>query len=209
MEGNPSETVVRKFLCALPSHMTQPRLYFGLSQREYFLVAGRNVLSIRYQQSSDMAKRNSQRKSGGLIRANGSCNCSQFPTKRVNLSHFPGIFKEIKGSCASLHEHDDFYANNLYLNYGEIGQTVKQLMDEFQRKAKSHQKVESIADMKAFVENYPQFKKMSGTVSKHVAVISELSSQVGKRNLLEVSEMEQELACQNQHSQQLQVNQTI
>lgn len=46
---------------------------------------------------------------------------------------------------------------------------------------------------------------MSGTVAKHVAVISELSSLVAKRNLLEVSEMEQELACQNQHSQQLQV----
>ncbi|XP_075236861.1 vacuolar protein sorting-associated protein 45-like isoform X2 [Lycorma delicatula] len=46
--------------------------------------------------------------------------------------------------------------------------------------------------------------KMSGTVSKHVAVISELSTLVTKRNLLEVSEMEQELACQAQHSAQLQ-----
>lgn len=31
-------------------------------------------------------------------------------------------------------------------------------MEDFQRKAKSHQKVESIADMKNFVEAYPQFK---------------------------------------------------
>ena len=46
----------------------------------------------------------------------------------------------------------------MYLNFGDIGQTIKSLMDEFQAKAKSHQKVESIADMKAFVENYPQFK---------------------------------------------------
>lgn len=46
----------------------------------------------------------------------------------------------------------------MYLNFGDIGQTIKSLMDEFQTKAKSHQKVESIADMKAFVENYPQFK---------------------------------------------------
>ena len=35
-------------------------------------------------------------------------------------------------------------------------------MEEFQTKAKSHQKIESISDMKNFVENYPQFKKMSG-----------------------------------------------
>lgn len=51
-----------------------------------------------------------------------------------------------------------FLLQNMYLNFGDIGQTIKALMDEFQAKAKSHQKVESIADMKAFVENYPQFK---------------------------------------------------
>lgn len=46
----------------------------------------------------------------------------------------------------------------MYLNYGEIGQTVKELMDDYQKKFKSTQKVESIADMKNFVETYPQFK---------------------------------------------------
>uniref|UniRef100_A0A2K5SDR0 Vacuolar protein sorting 45 homolog n=1 Tax=Cebus imitator TaxID=2715852 RepID=A0A2K5SDR0_CEBIM len=56
----------------------------------------------------------------------------------------------------------------------------------------------------AFVENYPQFKKMSGTVSKHVTVVGELSRLVSERNLLEVSEVEQELACQNDHSSALQ-----
>jgi vacuolar protein sorting-associated protein 45 len=46
---------------------------------------------------------------------------------------------------------------------------------------------------------------MSGTVSKHVTVVGELSSLVTRHHLLEVSELEQELACQNEHSQQLQV----
>ena len=46
----------------------------------------------------------------------------------------------------------------MYLNFGDIGQTIKSLMDEFQLKAKNNQKVESISDMKAFVESYPQFK---------------------------------------------------
>lgn len=55
------------------------------------------------------------------------------------------------------------------------------------------------------MENYPQFKKMSGTVSKHVTVVGELSRLVSERNLLEVSEAEQELASQNDHSGALQV----
>ena len=68
------------------------------------------------------------------------------------------MFKDIVLSSSQ----DEFYAANLYSNFGEIGQTIKLLMEEFQNKAKSHQKIESIADMKNFVENYPQFKKMSG-----------------------------------------------
>ncbi|XP_073989668.1 vacuolar protein sorting 45 isoform X2 [Rhodnius prolixus] len=121
---------------------------------------------------------------------------------RVNLSRIPGISKDLSEVVLSS-EHDEFYADNLYLNYGEIGQTMKELIDEFQKKAKSHQKVESVTDMKAFVEHYPNFKKMSGTVSKHLVIIGELSSLVTKRSLLEVSEMEQEMACQDQHSQHL------
>lgn len=57
----------------------------------------------------------------------------------------------------------------------------------------------------AFVDNYPQFKKMSGTVSKHVTVVGELSRLVSERHLMEVSEVEQELACQSDHSRAQQV----
>jgi len=59
--------------------------------------------------------------------------------------------------------------------------------------------------LQAFIENYPQFKKMSGTVSKHVTVVGELSRLVAKQELLEVSETEQELVCQGDHSASLQV----
>ncbi|KZC15037.1 Vacuolar protein sorting-associated protein 45, partial [Dufourea novaeangliae] len=122
---------------------------------------------------------------------------------RVNLSHVKGISKELKEVVLSA-EHDEFYANNLYHNFGEIGQTIKELMDEFQKKVKKHQKVESIADMKTFLETYPLFKKLSGTVSKHVTVVGELSSLVERHHLLQVSELEQELGCQTDHSVQLQ-----
>lgn len=47
---------------------------------------------------------------------------------------------------------------------------------------------------------------MSGTVSKHVTVVGELSRLVSERQLMEVSEVEQELACQNDHSSAQQVS---
>jgi hypothetical protein len=36
------------------------------------------------------------------------------------------------------------------------------MMNEYQKKAQTHQQLESIADMKRFVEQYPQFRKISG-----------------------------------------------
>lgn len=101
---------------------------------------------------------------------------------RVDLTGIDGAPKDMKEVVLST-EQDEFYANvsqmpfhsesrkslntynfdllpkqNIYSNFGEIGQTIKNLMDEFQIKAKSQKKVESIADMKNFVETYPQFK---------------------------------------------------
>ncbi|CAH1989561.1 unnamed protein product [Acanthoscelides obtectus] len=122
---------------------------------------------------------------------------------RVNLSNVPGIPKEMTEVVLSA-EQDGFYARNIFMNYGEIGTSIKQLMDQFQTKAKSHQKIESIADMKNFVEAYPQFKKLSGNVAKHVTVVGELSSMVNKYNLLDVSEVEQEISSQADHSAHLQ-----
>ncbi|GAB0089066.1 vacuolar protein sorting-associated protein 45 [Sergentomyia squamirostris] len=122
---------------------------------------------------------------------------------RVDLSGISGAPKDMKEVVMSV-DQDEFYASNMYSNFGEIGTTIKGLMDEFQKKAKDQKKVESIADMKNFVESYPQFRKMCGTVTKHVVVIGELSNQVGKNLLLEVSELEQEIACRADHSAQLQ-----
>ncbi|XP_065060122.1 vacuolar protein sorting-associated protein 45-like isoform X2 [Rhopilema esculentum] len=123
---------------------------------------------------------------------------------RIDLSRVPGISKDLKEVVLSA-EHDEVYRDNMYLNFGEIASNMKQLMDEFQKSAKSNQKLDSIADMKAFVENYPQFRKMSGTVSKHVTVVSELSRLVSEFCLLEVSELEQDIACRSDHAQHLQL----
>lgn len=48
--------------------------------------------------------------------------------------------------------------------------------------------------MKRFVEEYPEFRKLGGNVSKHVALVGELSRLVGRDKLLEVGELEQGLA---------------
>lgn len=53
--------------------------------------------------------------------------------------------------------------------------------------------------MKAFVKNFPDIKKLSGNVTKHMTLIEELQRQVKTKNLLDISEVEQELACVEDH----------
>ncbi|GMP46544.1 hypothetical protein CsSME_00014655 [Camellia sinensis var. sinensis] len=92
-------------------------------------------------------------------------------------------------------EQDAFFKVNMYENFGDIGLNIKRMVDDFQQVAKSNQKIQTIEDMAKFVDNYPEYRKMHGNVSKHVTLVTEMSKIVDERKLMLVSETEQELAC--------------
>merc|ERR1719482_1015169 len=74
------------------------------------------------------------------------------------------------------------------------------MMETFQAKTKSSKDISSIADMQKFVDAYPEFRKLSGDVTKHVTLLGEINRLVDKHSLMEVSQLEQELACTEDHS---------
>mgnify|MGYP001161035998 CR=1 FL=1 len=121
---------------------------------------------------------------------------------RVDMSRAPGIRKDLKQTVLSPAD-DTFYATNMYKNFGDIGGAVKELLNRYQTELKDNQNLSSIADMQNFVDKYPEFKAMSTNVSKHVAVIGELSRLVDQHKMMDVSHLEQELACTDDHSSQL------
>ncbi|KAG1342821.1 putative Vacuolar protein sorting-associated protein 45 [Cocos nucifera] len=92
-------------------------------------------------------------------------------------------------------EQDAFFKANMYENFGDLGMNIKRMVDEFQQIAKSNQNIQTIEDMAKFVDNYPEYRKMQGNVSKHVTMVTEMSRIVEERKLMLVSETEQELAC--------------
>ncbi|KAF3445556.1 hypothetical protein FNV43_RR10732 [Rhamnella rubrinervis] len=92
-------------------------------------------------------------------------------------------------------EQDSFFKSNMFENFGDIGMNIKRLVDEFQQYSESNQKIQTIEDMAKFVDNYPEYRKMHGNVSKHVTLVTEMSKIVEKRKLMLVSQTEQELAC--------------
>ena len=91
---------------------------------------------------------------------------------------------------------DPFFQTHYLSTFGDLGQSLKDYVQQYQAKsaATSPSSINSIADMKRFVEEYPEFRKLGGNVSKHVALVGELSRLVGKDKLLEVGEIEQGLA---------------
>eukprot|EP00339_Tiarina_fusa_P000965 CAMPEP_0117048520 /NCGR_PEP_ID=MMETSP0472-20121206/33537_1 /TAXON_ID=693140 ORGANISM="Tiarina fusus, Strain LIS" /NCGR_SAMPLE_ID=MMETSP0472 /ASSEMBLY_ACC=CAM_ASM_000603 /LENGTH=554 /DNA_ID=CAMNT_0004761645 /DNA_START=16 /DNA_END=1680 /DNA_ORIENTATION=+ len=95
---------------------------------------------------------------------------------------------------------DEFYKTNLYANYGDLGEAVKRKAMEAFEQGKRNQNIQSIEDMKNFLQNYPEFQKLSSNASKHVNILTELSSVVSKKHLYPVSEAEQELAANSDHS---------
>ena len=103
-------------------------------------------------------------------------------------------------------DQDPFFKKNMYLNFGDLGQNAKEYVEQFASKQQGSQKLDSIADMKRFIEDYPEFRKLSSNVTKHVTLVGELSRRVGEDSLLDVSELEQSLACTDNHSNDVKVD---
>lgn len=88
----------------------------------------------------------------------------------------------------------------MLLNLGDLGANIKSHVDEYQSKTKTKLKIGSIGEMKRFIEEYSEFRKLAGNVSKHVALVGELSRIVDKNSLLAVGELEQNMACLESHA---------
>ena len=127
---------------------------------------------------------------------------------RVNLQTAPGVKPELKEIVLSV-DQDPFFNANLYDNFGDLGASIKNYVLEYQSRTSSHSKIDTVQDMKKFVEEYPEFRKLGGNVSKHVTLLGELSRLVEKDRMLEVSELEQSLASQESHTSDLQTLQRL
>lgn len=107
---------------------------------------------------------------------------------------------------------DPFYSETLFSNFGDLGASIASYVSSYQSRnaaltgGKSTNRLETVADMKRFVEEYPEFKRLGGNVSKHVTIVGELSKVVERDGLLEVSEVEQSLASQESHAADLKVS---
>ncbi|GMN48386.1 hypothetical protein TIFTF001_017548 [Ficus carica] len=168
-----------------------------------FLAMKRRPI-IRYQRTSDVAKRIAQETSKLMYQQESGL----FDFRRTENSPLLLVLDRrddpvtpllnqwtYQAMVHELIEQDSFFKSNMYENFGDIGMNIKRLVDEFQQVAKSNQNIQTIEDMAKFVDNYPEYRKMHGNASKHVTLVTEMSKIVEERKLMLVSQTEQELAC--------------
>ena len=118
---------------------------------------------------------------------------------RVNLKAVEGVNKAQQEVVLSSYQ-DPFFQSSMFLNFGDLGARVKQLVAEYQRQTHTTVRLDTIEQMQAFIDKFPEFRQMSGNVAKHVTLMHELSNVVNKRKLLKLSEVEQALAVEQDHA---------
>lgn len=126
---------------------------------------------------------------------------------RVVLKGAPNIPPDLEEVVLSSTQ-DQFFRDNRHKNFGELGEEIQRLLQDYQKQTAQHNtgNLNSIEDMQAFMEKFPELRSRSHNVSKHVAIMGELARLVEVCSLMDVSQFEQELACaddQNSHWREL------
>jgi vacuolar protein sorting-associated protein 45 len=120
---------------------------------------------------------------------------------RVILKGAPNIPKDLEEVVLSSSQ-DTFFKENRHKNFGELGEEIQTLLRDYQKQTAQHgtANLNTIEDMQAFMDKFPELRSKSHNVSKHVAIMGELARLVEVCSLMDVSQFEQELACADDHT---------
>jgi vacuolar protein sorting-associated protein 45 len=115
---------------------------------------------------------------------------------KVDLSsRLPSSAKPEEKELILSSEFDSFYKTNMYSNIGEMAVAIKDMLDKYVTEKKKHEKIDSIDDMKNFMDNFKDYKKMSNNVSRHVTLMAEASKAIESRKLMGVSALGNFMYC--------------
>ena len=104
--------------------------------------------------------------------------------------------REVVLSC----EQDAFFKDTMYMDFGELGEAVKGLLEQYQQQSKGNESIQSLEDIRNFLDRYPEFRKMGASATKHVSLMDEISKYIRAHKMMEIGKLEQELACHSDHA---------
>jgi vacuolar protein sorting-associated protein 45 len=90
---------------------------------------------------------------------------------------------------------DPFLKANKYSMFGTLGENISKLVKEFEQKNRKNAHLDSIPEMKQFVNEYSEFEKLREIANKHLRLFDQISKKVEVENLYPLSETQQEFAA--------------
>lgn len=113
--------------------------------------------------------------------------------------------KDAKEQVVLSQSQDAFYKESLYLNYGDLTDKFQHFVDDYKKQTKQtsvdNLKTQNLAELKKVLTKFPEFRKLSTNILKHLNLISELDSQISVQHLWEVGELQQTILCELENAQ--------
>jgi vacuolar protein sorting-associated protein 45 len=122
------------------------------------------------------------------IMNNKVCIDKSEPTGEINIDTF--VLSEAN---------DKFYSESKFKNYGDFTIKIRDLLDEYHSKTQTQKKVRSLSDIRDAISKITNINDEFEILTKHMEIILKISTTVGERSLLDVSKLEQEILCLNDH----------
>lgn len=90
---------------------------------------------------------------------------------------------------------DQFFKDNMYSNFGDLCGNVQEQVEKYEGMKAKHSDLSSVEAMKDAFLAMPALQKKGFTVSKHLALVTEMNKEIDRRNLLELCEIEQNMVA--------------
>ncbi|ABN65738.2 vacuolar protein sorting associated protein [Scheffersomyces stipitis CBS 6054] len=127
-------------------------------------------------------------------------------TYQSMIHEFLGIKKNIVALTESKEQvtlnesQDKFYRESMYLNYGDLTEKFQKYVEEYKKETKQSSlenlKTQNLSELKKMLTKFPEFKKLSNNILKHLNLISEIDKEISIQNLWEIGELQQTIICE-------------
>lgn len=102
---------------------------------------------------------------------------------------------------------DAFYHESIHLNYGDLTDKFQKYVDDYKKQTKQSSienlKTQDLSELKKILTRFPEFKKLSNNILKHLNIISEIDKQILAQNLWAIGELQQTIVCELESHQQI------
>lgn len=107
--------------------------------------------------------------------------------------------QETKEQVLLSESQDSFFKESMYLNYGDLTDKFQKYVEDYKKQTKlssiENLKTQNLTELKKLLTRFPEFKKLSNNILKHLNLITELDKQISLQNLWMVGELQQTIMC--------------